>query len=147
MKKIISLFTVVAFIIFSLSCHSTKNIKLDADAPQKVKKGDILRVVMTSGETIEFSKDQPGRIHNESITGEAVRVTGELDKAYIKSKVVDKKGKILRIRVSIPLSEVEMVRAKMFNLGKTFLVFLGFCAGVGIGFVAIMAAIVASDES
>jgi len=114
-KKIISSFTMVAFIIFSLSCYSTKNVRLDDDAAQKVKKGEILRVVMTSGETIEFSKEQPGRIFNESITGTAVRVTGELDEAYIKSKVVDKKGKILRIIVSIPISEVMQVGIREYK--------------------------------
>jgi len=117
-----------AFIVFSLSCYSTKNIKLDADAAQKVKKGDILRVVMTSGVTIEFSKEQPGRIHNGNITGTAIKVSGELDKAYIKGKKVDKKGKVLSIMASIPLSEVEMIGAKKFDLGKAFLAFLGFSA-------------------
>ena len=60
---------------------------------------------MTSGEIIEFSKGQPGRVYNESIEGRAVRVTGELDKAFIKGTEMDKKGKILRMTVSIPPSQ------------------------------------------
>jgi hypothetical protein len=79
MKKIISLFTMTAFIVFSLSCYSTKNMRLDVDAAEKVKKEKILSVVMASGETIEFSKKQPGRILNESIIGIAERVTKEIE--------------------------------------------------------------------
>jgi hypothetical protein len=118
-KKIIALFTMVAFIVFSLSCIATKNVRLDADAAQKVKKGGILRVVMTSGETIEFSKDQPGKIHNGSITGTAIRVTGELEKAYIEAIEKNKKGKISRAWVSIPLSEVEIVSFREVDIGAS----------------------------
>ncbi len=103
MRKIISLFTIVAFIVFSLSCSTTKNVRLDADAVKENGKIRVVQVAKKSGEIIEFSKEQPGRIHNGSITGRAVRITGELDKAYIKGIEKDKKGKILRIIVSIPL--------------------------------------------
>lgn len=41
MKKIISLFIIVAFIVFSLSCYSTKNVRLDADSAEKGKKVKI----------------------------------------------------------------------------------------------------------
>jgi hypothetical protein len=138
----------VVFIIFSLSCATTKNIRLDADSAEKVKKGEILSVVMTSGETIEFSKEQPGRIYNgsitgravrvtkekESILGRAVRVTGELDKAYIKEIEKDANGKIIRMIVSIPLSDTEviMIVDNKFNLAKSILVVLGI-APVAIG--------------
>ena len=83
---------------------------------------------MTSGERIEFSKEQPGRIYKESIIGTDVRVTGELDKAYMKGIEKDKKGKILRVWVSIPLSEVEIIVAKKDDLGKAFGALLGFGA-------------------
>jgi len=132
MKKFISLFTMVAFIIFSLSCTTTKNVRLDADSTEKAKKEKILSVVMTSGVTIEFSEEQPCIIQNGNIIGTTVKVIGELDQAYIKSKAVDKKGKIGRMTVSIPLSEVEMIKIKEFELSKTLWVLLGIGAIVGI---------------
>ena len=112
----------VAFIIFSLSCTTTKNVRLDAVDVKENGKIKILQVDTKSGETIEFSKKQPGRIYKESILGTAVSVTGELDRAYIKGKEKDKKGEIVRIMVSIPLSEVKMIKIKESNTGLTFLV-------------------------
>ena len=138
-KRIISLFTIGAFIIFSLSCYSTKSMRLDVDAAKETGKIKILQVVTKSGETLEFSKDQPGRIYDDSITGTAVKVIGELDKAYIESKEVDKNGKILRMMVSIPLLEVEMIAAKKFDLGKSFLALLATAAVVGVGILVLLA--------
>jgi len=108
MKKLISLFTMVAFIVFSLSCYSTKSIRLDVDAAKENGKIEIFQVVTKSGETIEFSKEQPGRIYNDSITGTAVKVIGELEKTSIQRIEKNKNGKIL-IVVNIPLSEVEVI--------------------------------------
>ena len=62
MKKFISIFTLVAFIVFSLSCYSTKNMRLDADAVEENGKTKILQVVLKSGGIIEFSKEQPGKV-------------------------------------------------------------------------------------
>lgn len=135
MKKIIASFTMVAFIVFSLSCYSTKNIRLDSDADKENGKIKIFQVETKSGETIEFSKRQPGRIHNRSIEGRAVRVTGELDKAYIKKREEDKDRKILSFIVSIPLSEVEflMIEETKFDLTITIL-----CGLVITGFLLIL---------
>ena len=140
-KRIISLFTIGAFIIFSLSCYSTKSMRLDVDAAKETDKIKILQVVTKSGETIEFSKEQPGRIYNDTITGTAVKANGELDKAYIKSIEKDKKGKILRMMVSIPISEVEVMTIvdKKFDLGKTFLALLATAAVVGVGLLVLLA--------
>ena len=137
-KKFISIFTMVAFIVFSLSCYSTKNIRLDADTAKENGKIKILNVVTKSGETIEFSKEQPGTVHNGNISGAAIKITGDLDKAYIESKEVDKEGKILRMMVSIPLSEVDvmMIADRKFNYIKTFLC---FAAAVGIGLLVYVA--------
>jgi hypothetical protein len=136
-KKLISIFTMVAFIVFSLSCTTTKIVILDADAAQKAKKGGILRVVMTSREIIEFSKDQPGRIYNGSIIGRAVKVIGELDKAYIKGEEKDKEGKIMIMIVSIPISEVELVSIKEVDTAVNILAVIGVI-GAGIVFFMIL---------
>lgn len=79
MKKLISLFTMIAFFVFSLSCTITKNMRLDAAAIKENGNIKIVQVVTKSGEIIEFSKKQPGRILNESIIGIAERVTKEIE--------------------------------------------------------------------
>ncbi len=141
MKKLISLFTMIAFIVFSLSCFST-SMRLNVDAAKETEKIKILQVVTKSGESIEFSKEQPGRIYNKIIEGTAIRVTGELDKAYIQRKEKDKDGKILRIVVNIPLSEVEVIEIVdgKFDPVNTILFILGVGVVVGlimlIGFAA-----------
>lgn len=79
MKKFISIFTMFSFIVFSLSCTITKNMRLDAANVKENGRIKILHVVKKSGEIIEFSKKQPGRILNESIIGIAERVTKEIE--------------------------------------------------------------------
>lgn len=79
MKKFISMFTMLAFIVFSLSCTITKNMRLDAANVKENERIKILQVVKKSGEIIEFSKKRPGRILNECIIGKAERVTKEIE--------------------------------------------------------------------
>ena len=107
-KKIISIFTSLAFIIFSISCYTsrTKEIRTEADwEGKKVKKVKILWVNKTSGEYIEFSKGNPGRIYEDKIVGTATIMSKkvEIDLTNIKKirkhsdgsifKVIDKDGK------------------------------------------------------
>lgn len=98
---------------------------------------------MTSGERIEFSKEQPGRIYKESIIGTDVKVTGELDKAYMKGIEKDKKGKILRIMVSISLSDTEviMIMDNKFDFTKSLVAIVGIGALV-IGFVVLVTSLI-----
>jgi len=138
MKKIIASFTILAFIIFSLSCTSIKQKRIETVDVKENGKITVLQMVTKSGETIIFSKKQPGRIYKESITGTAERVTGELDKAYIKEIEKDKEGKILRMIVSIPISEVELVSMKELNIGVTIM------AVIGAGVMTLIIAFVAS---
>ncbi len=79
MKKFISIFTMLAFIVFSLSCTITKNMRLDAANVRESGRIKILQVVKKSGEIVEFSKKQPGRVLNKSIIGIAERVTQEIE--------------------------------------------------------------------
>jgi len=98
-RKIISLFTLLAFIIFSLSCYTPRVKEVRTAADLEGKNVTILSVATTSGEHIEFLKDRPGRIHKDNIIGTVriVRKEVEIDRANIKDIIRNKKGKILAI--------------------------------------------------
>ena len=98
-RKIISLFTLLAFIIFSISCYTTSTKDVRTVVGWKGKRMKILGVVKLSGEHIEFHKDRPGRIYKDSIGGAVrkLRKEMEIDRADIKDIIRDEKGKILVI--------------------------------------------------
>ena len=98
-RKIISLFTLLAFIIFSISCYTTSTKDVRTVVGWKGKRMKILGVVKFSGERIEFHKDRPGRIYKDSIGGAVrkLREEIEIDRADIKGIIRNEKGKILVI--------------------------------------------------
>ena len=98
-RKIISLFTLLAFIVFSLSCYTTKTKNVRTAADWKREKGKILSLVKTSGEYIEFSKNGLGRIYGDEIAGTAVVLSKEVEiiRDNIKEVKKDKKGMISEI--------------------------------------------------
>ncbi len=98
-RKIISLFTLLAFIVFSLSCYTTSTKEVRTVVGWKGKRMKILGVVKFSGEHIEFHKDRPGCIYKDTIEGAVrkLRKEIEIDRADIKDIIRDEKGKILVI--------------------------------------------------
>lgn len=160
-KKAISIVTLMAFVIFSISCYplSTKEIRTEADWQGKeFKRGKIIWVIKTSGEYIEFSKDNPGWICEDKIEGEATLMSKkvEIERANIKRikkhsdgrifEVINKEGKIYNAvglgkeeddkfiiytaytsseSVSIPLSDVKLIRIKKLNYLLTAMVMVG----------------------
>jgi len=168
--KIISLFTLLAFVIFSLSCYTTSTKEVRTVVDWKGKKVKILAVDKTSGEHIEFSKDGLGRIYYDSIKGTAIILNKdvEIDRANIESlekdRITTKDGKIYRVvtgtaragkdkiifsyesseSISIPLSEVKSVRVKRLDPFQTFLAVVACSAPVVI---AIWVAVVLGQES
>lgn len=98
-RKIISLFTLFAFIVFSLSCYSWKKKEVKTAADLRGKKGIIKSLVKTSGEYIEFSKNSLGRIYGDKIAGTAVVLSKEVEiiRDNIKEVKRDKKGMISEI--------------------------------------------------
>ena len=98
-RKIISLFTLLAFIVFSVSCYTTRIKEVRTAADWKGKRGKILSLVKTSGEYIEFSKNSLGRIYEDKIVGTAVVLSKEIDisRDNIKEFKKDKKGMISEI--------------------------------------------------
>jgi len=98
-KKIISSFTMVVFIVFSLSCYTLKKTEIETVPKEKGGKLKILKVLKSSGELIEFSKKHPGRIYKDTIMGTAIGVTKkiELDKGNVERAEKEKNGKFLII--------------------------------------------------
>ena len=98
-RKIISLFTLLAFIIFSLSCYITRQKEVRTAADWQGKKGKILSLVKTSGEYIKFSKKSLGRVYGDKIAGTAVVLSKKVEITLdnIKEIKKDKKGMISEI--------------------------------------------------
>jgi len=99
-RKIISLFTLLAFIFFSISCYTWKIKEIRTAADWRGEKGKILWVIKTSGEYIEFSKDNPGRMYGGMIAGTAVVLSKEkleIPRINIKKLEINKKGMISEI--------------------------------------------------
>lgn len=120
-KKLVSLFTLLAFIIFSLSCTvtKTKKVRVTTLASWKGKEVKILGIMKISGEYIAFDEERPGRVFENNIVG------------YVGTE-----------SISIPFSEVEMVwaRIKRVDAGRTVLAGIGIYVGVGLVVVAIVLA-------
>jgi len=113
-KKLISVLTLVAFSIFTWSCsiYSTNKINRD-QIPGKIDKNvQVLRVMKTSGEFIEFSEEIPGYIHIDAIVSST--------------------------RQPIPLSEVELIWVKEKNAPlSTVVTLVAVMAGAAVIYVVI----------
>ena len=120
-RKIISLFTLLAFVIFSLSCYTTRLKEVRTVTDWQGKKAKIFSVNKTSGEYIEFSKDSPGRIYGDKITGTAIILGKEvkIDRANIKrikrdrnryiSKIISKDGKVYHVITGTVIKEKDKI--------------------------------------
>jgi len=98
-RKIISLFTLFAFIVFSISCYITRLKEVRTAADLRGKKGKIVSLVKTSGEHIKFSKKGLGRIYGDKIVGTVVVFSKkvEITRDNIKKVKRDKNGTISEI--------------------------------------------------
>ena len=120
-RKIISLFTLLVFIVFSLSCYSWKKKEIKTAVDWKGKKRKILSLVNTSGEYIEFAKDEPGQIYGDEIIGKAIILGKEMkiDRANIKrikrdrnryiSKIISKDGKVYHVITGTVIKEKDKI--------------------------------------
>ena len=111
MKKFISLFTIVALIVFTISCSTINHREVKTVADWGGKDIKVFKVVKISGETVEFPKKQPGKIHKDNIIGLSEKVTQvkEIDRMNIRSINRDQNGNIL---------EVTTEEGKMFQVAK-----------------------------
>lgn len=169
-KRLVSLFTIVAFIIFSISClgiYTTKKDRITKAASWRGKKVKILAVMKTSGEYIEFPREQPGKILGDKIVAGLEKENIEIDRADLKEVIRNEKRKIWEITTkdgkvyfadsyrslgdkivarvhklsfSIPLSEVEMAWVKRVDPILTFLANVGVVVlvlGAVLGIIAL----------
>ena len=68
-RQTIAIVTLGSFIVFSLSCYSVQQIKPEMLSDQKADKIKILKVEKTTGESINFSKSDPGRVRGNFVEG------------------------------------------------------------------------------
>jgi hypothetical protein len=156
-KKIVSVFTIVAFLYFLQSCsvYTTRKAPPDVAAQKQHEDIRVLRVMKTSGELIQFPDRYPGYIHNDAIIGPMMETeTVIIERDKIKKTLIMKKGVIITINdeeiyfvpwdkyagknlaveayksISIPLSEVQLVWFKEKDQGLSVLASLGAAAGI-----------------
>jgi len=171
-KKLTALVTLFAFLTFSCSCviRTTKKMPPTEVYGEQV---DIMGLMKTSGEYLEFPKNYPGGVFGDKILG---RTAGEEEisipraqiqltrkaydgrilaietkdgKTYASPKIVkdDEKEMVIIpafVEVSVPLEDVELVWARKIDPGMTFLATIG---GVGLAVGAIVAIIALTKES
>lgn len=115
-KKLASLITLVAFIIFSIPCtvYKTKKERITTAASWKGKEVKVLGVMKTSGEYIAFDEERPGKIYRNSIIGTVGMES-----------------------VSIPFSEVELVWIKRVDPVLTFVAVTGIISAVSAAILVI----------
>lgn len=154
-KKIVTIFTLAAFLVFNISCYKT--VRVDVEKAEKLKRHlvEIKRVLKKSGEIVMFEKAQTW-IVGEKIEGRGYLygVEQELNLSEIKeikrdgqgiiSRIITKDGDTIDVRsawkegdriiftpsprwtqVSIPMAEVEIVWMKKYSHGRTFLATIG----------------------
>ena len=171
-RKITASGTLVAFLVFTGSCviHTTKKV------PPEVAYGEdvnILGVLTTSGEHIEFLKGAPGRIEGDRVVGnrtsyrelqisrtelqkvqrtdlgqlqEVVTIDG---RTYGADQIIKEEKEYIVVKdypsaVSVPLKDIELVWIRKIDPGMTFLATLG---GVGLALGTVMVIIALTKES
>jgi len=171
-KKIVSLMTIAAFLVFSQTCtlYSTKKVGPDVAAQKADKDVKVMRVLKTSGEIVEFDEKSPGYIVKNSVVGKSnIKETVEVSKENIQKiaqhdnkkiiSVTTKDGKIYSPIISytempdkivveaygtesIPLTDIEMIWLKERNPGASTLATLGLVAAVAGGALLVASLIV-----
>lgn len=75
-RKVISLITLLAFMVFSFSCYTRSEKKVETVAKWKIKKAakvKILAIMKKNGDRVKFVKDSPGKIVKDGIRGKKSR--------------------------------------------------------------------------
>jgi hypothetical protein len=92
-RQFIAVLTLVSFVIFSVSCYSVREIKLEILTAEKGKEIEIMKLTKTSGESIVFDEDQPGRIEAHIIKGigatESIEIMKEISNAKVRLVVYE----------------------------------------------------------
>ena len=112
-RKIVSMFTLVAFMVLSVSCVHYRYREVKDKPVTQWKKVKIVEVEKKSGEIIKFSKKNPAYVQKDKIVGSDITGT----------------------RLSIPLSEVKEVRIKKYDYLASVLTVILSVSAVIFGFI------------
>ncbi len=164
-KKMISTVTIVTFLVYSLSCYTTKKEKLYTTYSQQREKIKILGVMKKSGERIDFPKENPATLKRNAVVGIGIKeieiqkediVEIDRKRGYQKIKIVTKDNKQYDVLetifeteekivftynepISIPISEVELAWVKRVDPVGSFFATIGVLAlAVGMVFLVIL---------
>jgi hypothetical protein len=170
-RKITTSITLAAFLVFTCSCVMRTMQKVPPEVVYG-KDADILGVLTTSGEHIEFPKNAPGRIKGDKVVGNRIAREIKIAKTELQTIYRTDHGKLQSVVTkagreysadqiiweenecvvvcddifvtSIPLKDIELVWIRKVNPGLTFLATLG---GVGLTLGVVMGIIAAMKES
>jgi len=108
-KRSLAVLTLFAFVLFDFCCYSVKRVR-----PEQVigKDVNVRRIIKHSGELLEFPKEAPAKVTDNKI------VTPQ--------------------SVVIPLSEVETLWIKKFDLAKTALLAVGVAGTCFLGLYVLL---------
>jgi hypothetical protein len=157
-KKMIAVMTLGTFVVFSTSCVTWRRQEVNALVRPLPENTEVLTVVKTSGEFVQFSKAEPGLVRGFAVVGKG-RVTKlrEIAGPFLSVKK-DKDGRIIEVtdaeghvysiqnllsqgsnrmifvgselvNVSIPLSGIRQVEFKRTNTLLTVMLALGVIGG------------------
>jgi hypothetical protein len=169
-RKSAAIFTLSALFLFTSSCIKVRST-LVVPSPNVVWTdigGSILAVQKKSGERVEFAKEGPGQFAGDSVVG-GVWTHLEFDKSRLRYTKTDGKGRVMGVttndgqsyilksstvqggritgicldRVSVPVSEVDLIWVRKVNAGATALVNVVLVVGVVavVGYLAVAAAL------
>ena len=166
-KKSVSIFTLFCFLLSSWSCVVKKKVAIAPDEMASTKsKTDIIAVLKTSGERIEFHKAGPGHVQESEIIGcSGIPETVEFPKSgsmgtlrlasrqVIKSKdgreflllrkIKEDKATVVFEQIPqirIPLNEIQLIYIKKTDGIMTFFATVGVIGGIILGGLGIIAA-------
>ena len=153
-KRITTFILLPAFCVFCMSCVTTQ-VRSPSALARATPRTAILAVVTKSGETIEFRKDNPGRVDQKAgaVVGSSLQYV-DVAAADIDKLVRDEKGKVVRLSkkdgssysvasyaqdgdvahvgayvpVSVPFSDIQQFWVKKTDTAKTLLLGAGILA-------------------
>lgn len=164
-KKWVSVFLILAFVLFTESCaiHKTTKRPVESLAGKPDLKSPVVRILMKSGEMRDFGKDNPGFIRGNAVirmkgittvkSGGSINVHQEGDLYVIETKdgwtyraktyhLNEKTGELTLNSPdteSIPLADVDLVWTRDVDGVMTALAVLGGVAVIAGGVILIVA--------
>jgi hypothetical protein len=173
-RKSVAIFTLGAFLLLTWSCVKIRSTRLvpSSEVVWNDVGGPVLAVQKKSGERIEFAKEGPGQFIEDSVVG-YVWTRLEFDKSQVKSTKTDQRGRVLGVtmndgksyvlkssmvtgdkitglcfdRVSILVSEVDLVWIRKVNTGMTTLVNVGIIVAVAAVAAAVLVGAAANETT